>query len=626
MRQGQAIRHDIDGLRAIAVLVVMFFHAHLTDFRGGFIGVDVFFVISGFLILPQITVQRAAGRFALPGFLARRVRRLVPALVPVLIYALGAATLLLGSGAYRDFLQTLAGAAGYVSNYVLMAQSGYFERTSDTLLLLHTWSLSVEFQFYLIAPLVLLLARGRMVWALVILALASFALAGWLVSHGSPWAFFGILPRFWELALGGLVGIALQRRSLPGWSGPWLRLGGLALILIATHFYRPDMGFPGMAALVPALGTVAVLAAPTRRDPLLWLLNSRVMQWIGTRSYSLYLWHWPLIVTVTLFAIHPTEGHYVAALLLTFPLAELSYRLVENPVRRGHGWRTTRAMAALTLLPPALMLALWGGLGAAGDGLRRHLPLEATRHFRNLADTERRAYMQTELGNGAGRQCSFDVLPDHAAMRACLLDAPANPVLVIGDSHGRDTYQALRRAFPDRPMVLMHQSGCAPADYRASANSHCFAGLSDLMRDTLPDLQPKAVILTSHWPAKALPALPATVDALSGTPAAIVNATPVFRADVANLLRQAGAAPDDLSARLSTSQFKADITAINDRLARMGLPVIDKLSHLCTVAGCSPYTPDAHLVWWDDQHLSVPAITYLASKFASDPTLHALLD
>ncbi len=630
MNQPQTIRHDIDGLRAIAVLVVMFFHAGLTDFRGGFIGVDVFFTISGFLILPQIIAQGAAGRFTVAGFLARRVRRLVPALLPVLAYTLIAATLLLGSGAYQDFLRSLAGAAAYVSNYVLMAQSGYFERTSDTLLLLHTWSLSVEFQFYILAPLILLLARGRMVLALALLSLASLVLAIWLVAQGSPWAFFGILPRFWELALGGLVGLWCQRLRLPEVTGIALRLAGLAAILTATHLYRNDMAFPGMAAVLPVLGTALILLAPaTPRDPLLWLLNSRVMQWVGTRSYSLYLWHWPLIVTVTLFAIHPTEGHYVAALLLAFPLAELSYRYVENPVRRGLEWRGGARMAGLTLLPPALMLALWAGMGRI-EPLRQYLPLDNTRQFRNLADQARQQYMQTELGDGAGRQCSFDTLPDHTAMRGCLLLSPRPaPVLVIGDSHGRDTFQALRRAFPDQPMLLLHQSGCAPADYVASAKSHCFAGLPALLAQTLPDLQPKAVILTSYWPAKSLPALPATLDALANTPTAIVNATPVFRADVANLLRQMRVAPTDIKSTLSSDLWKTDVTSINRKLAVIGdqtqVPVIDKYAAFCAAGECTPYARAGDLVWWDDQHLSVPAIEYLSRRFASDPALTALL-
>ncbi len=201
------IRHDIDGLRALAVLIVVFYHIGLSDFGGGFIGVDVFFVISGYLIIPTVRSQMMSGNFSLPSFMLRRLRRLVPALLPVLVFSSVIALLFSSDKAFADYANSAVSASAFLSNYVFFDQSGYFGRGSDTILLLHSWSLGVEFQFYLILALLALLVRSRLVLVLVVLSIASFALAETLVRSGSAYAFFAISPRFWELAAGGLLGM-----------------------------------------------------------------------------------------------------------------------------------------------------------------------------------------------------------------------------------------------------------------------------------------------------------------------------------------------------------------------------------------------------------------------------------
>lgn len=635
----RTIRHDIDGLRAVAVLFVILYHAGVGEIGGGFIGVDVFFVISGYLIVPQIVGEARAGVFTMAGFMARRVRRLVPALAPVLVYGFAVGALVLGSGAFTEFLDSLFGAAAFVSNYVFLGQAGYFERTTDTILLLHTWSLGVEFQFYLIAPLVLMLAISRPVLAMVALAATSFAFAVYLVSQADAWAFYGVLPRLWELAVGGVIGLihprlpAVHRLGLPA------RVAGLAMIAYAATQYSAVMPFPGAAALVPVIGAALVVIAPaTPRDPVRWVLSSAVMRWIGTRSYSLYLWHWPLIVTVALVAPRQTDALNLAAAALALPLAELSYRLLETPVRRVQWWKPAPRVAALFLVPVAAFGAVWAAERGAGavTTVRKALPMGDIRMINDMGDAARAAYldrMTTDGVDGRAGICSLDDIGSVTVVIPCLEGASEGaPVLVIGDSHGRDMFHALRAGLPGRPMLLLHQSSCAPADYRPSGGGHCFDGLGAALPQIIAETSPALVVLASHWPMEAMAAVGGTMDRLAAldTPVVVIGAGPVFKSSAPGLLRQAGMGGEALTAgtRLPL-KFKFDVvasdTAIRALVAARGVPFIDRYSQFCDDASCRAFLPgdDMALVFWDRQHLTLPAMKWYGDILAADPAFAA---
>ncbi|MEA3180309.1 MAG: hypothetical protein QOI59_3832 [Gammaproteobacteria bacterium] len=341
-----AYRPDIDGLRAIAVGAVLGFHAFPGSFPGGFTGVDIFFVISGFLISGIILEELQAGTFTFGQFYARRIRRIFPALGLVL-----AATLLLGwlSLSPYDYEQLgghVAAGAGFVSNLLLFHESGYFDTDSALKPLLHLWSLGVEEQYYLVWPLLLFVLRKHMqqiFWLILVVAACSFVLNILLISRQPSAAFYLPATRFWELMLGSIaayrdlhaarrLNISLPVRNLTA-------VAGLVLLALAFALVRDGRGFPGWWALLPTLGALLLIQA----GPEAWinrnLLANRAVVYIGLISYPLYLWHWPLLTYARILngGIPPASVR-VGALAAGLVLAWATYEFIEKRVRRlGRG-------------------------------------------------------------------------------------------------------------------------------------------------------------------------------------------------------------------------------------------------------------------------------------------------
>ncbi len=344
VRPAPGYRTPIDGLRAVAVGAVVLFHFGVAPFSGGFVGVDVFFVISGFLITRLLLADIADRKPLILPFYRRRILRLFPALFMMLAVTLAAALLLLYPSDLRHFGESLASVAGFGSNLYFRNSSGYFSAAADQKPLLHTWSLSVEEQFYLVyPPLLAVLARRSVRLAaavLGLLALASLLASAW-ATRAAPMTAFYLTPfRFWELMLGGLIplfGLAAPRSRAASETLAW---GGLGLIAAAVFGYTLETPFPGLAALPPCLGAAAVILSCERpgSNAAARLLSLPAATALGRISYSLYLWHWPVIV----FAGHwlfrrPTGIETPALIALSLALAAASYRFVEQPFRHGRG-------------------------------------------------------------------------------------------------------------------------------------------------------------------------------------------------------------------------------------------------------------------------------------------------
>jgi peptidoglycan/LPS O-acetylase OafA/YrhL len=343
-------RPDIDGLRAVAVLAVVAYHAFPHRLPGGFVGVDVFFVISGFLITSIILRGVEAGRFSFVEFYARRVRRIFPALIVILAFCFAAGWFELWTREFRQLGKHIFAAMGFASNFVLWKETGYFDARAETKPLLHLWSLGIEEQFYLVWPLLVWGAyrlRRSVAPLIVAVLLSSFALSIWWVTREPGAAFFLPLPRFWELMVGcGLAWAALHRGlPKPGVRAELLSVAGLGAIGAAMLMLRPESAFPGWWALLPTLGAMLVIAAGPETRLNKHVLSQPAVVFIGLISYPLYLWHWPILTFLRMSRLEPLSTPLrLAAVGASIGLAWLTYRFVELPIRSSRPRRLAPAL------------------------------------------------------------------------------------------------------------------------------------------------------------------------------------------------------------------------------------------------------------------------------------------
>ena len=424
-------RREIDGLRAIAVLPVIAFHAGLPPFSGGFIGVDVFFVISGYLITSIILLERDAGTFSLAGFYERRARRILPALFVVMAACLLPAWLWLLPADLRNFSESLAAVAAFCSNFLFWHEAGYFDSASELKPLLHTWSLAVEEQYYVVFPLLMLLLSRRgtrtTATALAAIGVASLVLAEHAVANAPATAFFLLPARAWELLAGALVALHLAGRvntDTPAILRESGGITGLLLLLYALCAFDSQTPFPGLHAAVPVAGTALLILCADRTTLAGRLLATQWLVGIGLVSYSAYLWHQPLLA----FARHyaggePAAGIRAGLALASFPLAWLTWRFVETP------WRNRRRFSRRQVVLAALCFTLlFGALGIAGhllDGYAARFPAFIARMEQAKND-----------GNPLRQRChaerGFFSTPDDG----CILgDARRVVGALLGDSH-----------------------------------------------------------------------------------------------------------------------------------------------------------------------------------------------
>lgn len=457
-----AYRADIDGLRAVAVLAVVAYHAFPDWVRGGFVGVDVFFVISGYLITGIVLGSLRRGGFAFGEFYGRRVRRLFPALILVLLASYGAGWLLLLPDEFLHLGRNIAGSAGFVANFVLWQESGYFDFAAPYKPLLHLWSLGIEEQFYLVWPLLLYMGwrwRGHLLWPLLLLFAASFLGNLWHIRSDPVAVFYLPLTRFWELLAGGLLAhLELRRMENRGETAPrFANLHaalGLSAITLSVVSLRNDFAFPGAWAVLPVGGACLLIAA----GPGAWL-NRRLLAhplaiWFGMLSYPLYLWHWPLFSYLQIVKSgHPAHSLRFVAVLLAILLAWLTWRFIERPIRQARR-RTLPITLALSVV-----LALVGSLGY--HAVRQGGLPNRIKHYEQLKSSLEKYGPTSAPYIQPGCLVAGSDLP-HQPL--CLSDKrePARYV-VIGDSHADALFPGLVVAStPGRRWQVIGFPACEP--------------------------------------------------------------------------------------------------------------------------------------------------------------------
>lgn len=462
-----SFRPDIEGLRGIAILLVVLYHAQTPGFSGGFIGVDVFFVISGYLITGLLVAEiEKTGRLDLPRFYARRVRRLLPAAALVLLVTLLVGRLIDPPVAHRELANTAIATALYVSNlWFARNATDYLASDAEGSPLLHTWSLSVEEQFYLVWPVIVLVAmrgfrgqlsRRRVILVMALLGVASLGFAIWLARIAQPWAFFGSPTRAWEFALGALAGLAstsslAARPAL----GRWLAGAGMLTIILAGALLDRNSSFPGFA-VAPVVATAVLLMAGASGSAgwVTTVLIAAPMQWIGRMSYAWYLWHWPVRVFAESLYGRLSLAPLLALAALALGLAALTHVALENPIR----FSRTLAHRAWGSLAMGLLITMLGtgtSWWIRQSGLQ--LASEPSHHrFQQAREEIPRIYHDG---------CHLDLLDTHVPQ--CAYGDTRSPVTVVlfGDSHAAQWFPALDRAGKERGwrVVSWTKSSCPAA-------------------------------------------------------------------------------------------------------------------------------------------------------------------
>lgn len=449
-------RGDIDGLRAVAVVSVVLYHFGF-PLRGGFVGVDVFFVISGFLIGGILWREYdATGRIRLKHFYIRRFRRLAPAFFATVLGAGAVAWALLLPFEFREYGKAAIASTLYLSNVLFFRQAGYFDTVSEEKPLLHTWSLAVEEQFYVFLPLViLLLARWR--WGLIGTLVAAWALslaACIALTPVSPTATFYLFPfRAWEMLSGVLLAIWGHETSRQWRGNVFLSWLGLLLVLASVVLIPAGPAFPGLLAVLPVAGTLLLLSSGTGDNPINRLLTHPLARFFGVISYSLYLWHWPVYTLSTYLRDgYANAGEAVVWMALSVLLAWLSWRFVENPVRYARRLPGGVVLGG-TAIASACVLAL-GAYVYKADGLPGRFGPEARVHIAASGD-----FLQD-----FSRCYIADSLPLDG-LEVCPIGPEGAPrVLVWGDSHTRAFKEGLDLAAheADVPGVILWRAGCPP--------------------------------------------------------------------------------------------------------------------------------------------------------------------
>ncbi|KEQ53646.1 acyltransferase family protein [Sphingobium chlorophenolicum] len=490
-------RRDIDGLRALAVLPVLFYHVDLWPFSGGFVGVDIFFVISGYLIGSIIARELAEGRFSLTAFYARRIRRIFPALFATIAVTIAAGSLILLPLDYRALGMSAVATVLFASNLYFARHSGYFGSAAEEAPLLHTWSLAVEEQFYILFPLLMLCAfraGGRTRLVIASTALLSFWAAMLLVGRAPVLAFYMPFPRAWELLAGALLATGLLPPPRSRRAAQLCAVGGIALIGWAVFGFSNATVFPGPNALFPVLGAMLVLHAGRAGSTVSHMLGAAAPVAVGRISYSLYLWHWPIVV----FWTYRTDGEWrlreqALVILLSLLAAALSWRFIEEPFRRARRFTTARAFAFAGAMAAAGCGA--GGLLYFSGGL----PMRVTPTVAALdAASRSMAYLP--------ERCSGMAAVRHRAL--CAVGAhngTAPSFLLWGDSHAHALKPAFDQAgdalglsgriasYPACPTLLGLDRLDQPPSHDCSAfNAQVLA----LLRDS-PSIH--TVFLVSRW-------------------------------------------------------------------------------------------------------------------------------
>lgn len=497
-------RSEVDGLRAIAVLAVIFFHLGLGAFPGGFVGVDVFFVISGYLITSILYRDILSDQFTFADFYKRRFRRIIPAMLAMVLITTIASLLILDYESLTNYFKSTAANILFLSNVFFYFDSGYFSAGAETKPLLHTWSLAIEEQYYFFFPFLLLLvvkfgkkhkqSALKVGTVLFVLMIASFIVNVVGINYSLSGTFYLLPFRAWELVLGGILAVPFIKPCHNVRTNNALAVLGCLFIVIAVCFYSEETLFPGFAAALPALGAMLIIYSTKHKNTLVYrLLSHKLLVSIGLISYSLYLWHWPIIVLYSKYSIvELTLSEQAALLILIFIVSLLAYYLVEKPLRhaqfmqRGRNCIAAFALVLITVLASSSYVVSQNGLMSRYSSHLSSFELEG--------DTSWRLYgeCQTRIN-----------LPNKNSAPCVVGDDKEEPSFILwGDSHARSlaagvSFQAKKK---HQSGYVTTRSACPPLlNVDRQGEQACFDFNQKVITFIEQNKSVETVILSARW-------------------------------------------------------------------------------------------------------------------------------
>ena len=629
-------RADIDGLRAIAVLAVVVFHAFPQWLSGGFVGVDIFFVISGYLITTIIVESLRAGEFSLVEFYSRRVKRIFPALLMVFLTCYVVGWYYLDTGDFSLLGKHIAGGAGFVSNIVLWQESGYFDPDANTKPLLHLWSLGVEEQFYLIWPLIVwgtLRSRASLSGVVATVTLVSFVYGLWAINHGSATAYYSPLSRFWELLAGSSLSLFLSGRSapveMPASRRNLLAAASLFAMFSGMFIIRQEYAFPGWWALLPVLGAVGIIASGPNTTVSSKILSHPLLVWFGLISFPLYLLHWPILTYWNLVTLkRPSVPLTFAMVLLSILVAWVVYRCLERPVRqRGRG------KTVIALILPMLLVGLVG----FNTFVREGLP------FRTIRTEALKSDIKKYLA-APSNALNCNAIDDGYALPVECFNAKiprTKPVVYLwGDSHTANFSYGMTKdklkEFDINLLVAM-RGACPPVlNYRATDTPKC----DEFIRQSFNSIEiykPDTVVLLASWasyftkrefnplPEEAITATVAALKQIGVKNVVIVGCFPIYEVSQPKLGARIFVAGqrDRTYERFEQAEFDVD-RRVAGIARRSGAMFISPLDALCNKDGClmsasrTEYAPMAY----DVSHMTYPGSAYFIDHAVTRELFH----
>jgi peptidoglycan/LPS O-acetylase OafA/YrhL len=613
-------RPDIDGLRAIAVLSVVLFHLDFATLGGGYVGVDIFFVISGYLIGKSILDQRRSGTFSLVTFYQKRLRRILPALVIVLVATTLAALFVLLPVAMEEYSRSVIFAILSISNILFWLETDYFASQAHEMPLLHTWSLGVEEQFYILFPLLLLLTRKAQRWDLAIIAAVTAASLGLsiFISADYPSAnFYLIQTRAWELLAGVLVAewrfAILARRAVR----EGIALAAIVVIAAVCLLYTPATLFPGLAAVPPVLASAMLLSVGAHGSTLVGrALSIRPMIFVGLISYSLYLWHWPVIVLIKQWTPEAwlRMPERIGALVVMTAMAWISWRFIERPFRSRD--TSSRAIWIFSASSTAALL-LAGAAIMQMNGLPKRFSGETVQLASYMARDDDTVRNPCQVGLYAPNGTFSPA--------ACLEQSDDRPnVLLIGDSHANHLRHGLDARYGNIAFQQATAAGCRVTLVAAERETPTCAAFRAQLFERLERDPPEWVLISLFWSGQPFGSLEPTVKWLRQQGIKVIISGPVVRYEVAmpHVLALANHRGDPQIVERARLPGTRDLDArFRDFARSIGALYMSNYSAMCPDDECVTVLPNGQPVQLDSHHLTTGGSYLVAEAFPAAAVL-----